>query len=64
VSAVFVRSIFHGNKSSIWLMGCCPIRFNTAVRYSLGLIPFSLAVPSIEYITAARWPPDTEPANR
>src|SRR6202040_2240272 len=54
---------FHGRSSSIRWAGCSAIRAMTSASQACGSTLFNLAVTIRLYITAARWPPRSEPAN-
>src|SRR5689334_2594218 len=54
---------FHGRSSSIRWAGCSAIRAMTSGSQACGWPLFNLAVTIRLYITAARWPPRSEPAN-
>ena len=60
-SAVFDLQQFQGSRSSRRVTGCSAMRARTSASQACGSTLLSLAVPISEYMTAARWPPRSEP---
>src|SRR3546814_4177735 len=54
---------FHGSRSSICRIGCVAMRASASASQAWGSTSFSLAVAIRLYMTAARWPPRSEPQN-